>query len=193
MTVDPQPGSRRLFFALWPDPRTRAALAAASRDVARDSGGRPVSPSLLHVTVVFVGQVGEAQLPAVMAAAEAVAAPPFDLLFDRVEHWRKPRVLVAVPSSPAAAAAQLAAGLAARLAEGGLSIESRPWRPHVTVARKVTGPVDGSALAPVRWPVTGLALVESLAGPDGVRYEIVRRWPLAAPGSPPDPPAPADC
>jgi 2'-5' RNA ligase len=168
-------------------------MARASFELVRGSGGRPVAPSNLHATLVFLGAVGEINMPAVMVAAEDLAAAPFEILFDRVEHWPRPQVLVTVPASPPPAATALAGDLSARLARGGLKIESRPWRPHVTLARKVTRPASRLTLAPVRWAVTGLSLVESLTGPAGVRYDVVHRWPLAAPGSPPDPPLPADC
>lgn len=167
-------------------------MVEASRDPLRGSGGRPVPPSRLHVTLVFLGAVGEADLPRVLAAAQRLVAAPFELCFDRVEHWPRPQVLVAVPSALPAAATQLAASLGAALARGAFEVESRPWRPHVTLARKVVRPAAGSTLKPVRWPVTALSLVESLAVPGGVRYAVIERWPLAAPGSPPEPPAPAD-
>lgn len=168
-------------------------MTTASRELVRDSGGRPVAPSNLHATLVFLGSVGEADMPAVMAAAEGLAAVPFEILFDRVEHWPRPQVLVTVASSPPQVAAALAGDLGARLARNGLKIEPRPWRPHVTLARKVTRPAAGLALGPVRWAVNELSLIESRSDPAGVRYVVVRSWPLAAPGSPPDPPIPADC
>lgn len=183
---------RRLFFACWPDPSTRAAMAAAGRE-AIPTGGRPVPAQALHVTLVFLGQVAEPALPAVLRAAEGLAAARFEIVFDRLEHWRKPRVLVALPTVIPGAATRLAQELAGRLEDAGFGLEARPWRPHVTLARKVAHADPGPGLAPVPWPVTGISLVESRSGRTGVRYEVRRQWPLAAPGSPPDPPGPADC
>ncbi len=143
------------------------------------------------MTLLFLGAVRATDLPAVMAAAAGPTVAPFELLFDGVEHWSKPQVLVAVASSPPQAAARLAEALGARLVLAGLPIERRPWRPHVTLARKVVRPAARPGPAPVRWAVPELSLVESLADPAGVHYVVVRRWPLAAPGSPPEPPGPA--
>lgn len=195
MTTGGQPRkpARRLFFACWPDQAARDAMTRASLELVRGSGGRPVAPSRLHATLVFLGAVGETDMPAVMAAAQGLALAPFEIQFDRVEHWSRPQVLVAIPTSPPPAAAALASDLGARLARGGFKIEPRPWRPHVTLARKVTRPVTGCSLTAVCWAVSELSLVESLTDPAGVRYGVVHRWPLAAPGSPPDPPLPADC
>lgn len=186
--------SRRLFFACWPDPPTRAAMVAASRESVRRSDGRPVPADGLHVTLAFLGAVAEARLPEVLAVAAGVAAAPFELCFEDIEHWRKPQVLTAVAGAAPAAATQLAGRLGVALAAAGFALDSRPWRPHVTLARKVLRPCAGSRLAPpVRWPVRGLALVESLPRPGGMRYQVLGRWPLGGPGSPADPPPPADC
>ena len=185
--------SRRLFFACWPDPPTRAAMAAASREPLRGSACRAVPPDGLHVTLAFLGAVDEASRLAAQAVAAGIAAAPFELCFDRIEHWRKAQVLAAVPAATPEAARQLAGQLGAALARAGFQLEARPWRPHVTLARKLVRHAGGSPFVPVRWPVSGLALVESLARPGGVRYEVIGPWPLTVPGSPPDPPRPADC
>lgn len=196
MTSERLPGApaRRLFLACWPDGTTREHMAHAGRQATRDRGGRTVPPHNLHVTLVFLGSVGEGAMPSVLAAARGLTSAPFEILFDRIEFWPRPQVIVVVPAVVPPGATMLAADLGARLAHGGLEFDPRPWRPHVTLARKVvTRPASDLAFRPVRWPVRALSLVESLTGPTGVRYAVLRRWPLAVPGSPPDPPTAADC
>jgi 2'-5' RNA ligase len=198
MTGEPA-ATRRLFFALWPDGVTRDALVHACRKAVRGSGGRPVSPENLHVTVAFLGSVTADRLADVRAAAAGLGVSAFELCFDHVGFWPRPQVLVALAATPPPEAAQLASRLWARLAPLGIPPDLRSFQPHVTLGRKVRKPAADLALRPVRWPVSDLALVESVTDPAGARYLVLERWslgplgPLAGPpGSPPEPPPAAD-
>ncbi len=171
---------RRLFLASWPDAATRDATHHATRKAVRLSGGRPVATANLHLTLAFLGGVGADRHEAVCAVAGGLAAPGFEVVFDRVEFWPRPRVMVAVASDPPAAAAALAAGLWAGLAPLGFEPDLRPYRPHLTLARKVSRPQAGLIMKPVAWTVAELALVESVTDPAGPRYTVLERWPLAA-------------
>ena len=193
MTGPPEP-ARRLFFAFWPDAATREALAHASRKAVRSSGGRPVPPSKLHVTIAFLGSVAASRMAALEAVALRVTAAPLELVFDGIACWAKPQVLVATCSAPPLPATAIASQLWSGLVPLGIPADPRPFRPHVTLARKVRKPAPGLSLRPVSWPVTELVLVESVTDPAGARYEVLALWPLAGPapvppGSPPEPPA----
>ena len=178
MTGPAEP-ARRLFFAFWPDDATREAMARASRKAVRGSGGRPVPASNLHVTVAFLGPVADSRLPALEAVARGIACGSLELAFDGVAFWPRPQVLVATCSEPPPLAAALAARLWSGLVPLGIRADLRPFAPHVTLARKVRKPAAGLSLRPVHWPVTDLALVESVTDPAGARYRILARWPLS--------------
>lgn len=170
---------RRLFFALWPGEEQRAALAPRLQALQPTGHGRPQGPGQWHVTLVFLGSVPEARLAAARAAAADVRAAPFELVFDAVEYWQRPAVscLVAGQSPPAleALVAQLRAGLAAR----GFGIEQRPFRAHLTLARKVTRPPPAGPCEPLLWPAAAFALVESVTERSASRYQPLGHWPLA--------------
>ncbi|MDC1286697.1 RNA 2',3'-cyclic phosphodiesterase, partial [Gammaproteobacteria bacterium] len=56
--------------------------------------------------------------------------------------------------------------------------ESRPYHPHITVARKI-GPINPVAgFIPIAWSVKEFALVEVLASENGVHYRAVETYPL---------------
>ncbi len=171
---------RRLFFALWPGEEQRAALVRRLQALVPQGHGRPQAPGQWHVTLVFLGSVPEDRLAAVHAAAADVRAAPFELVFDAVEYWRRPAVscLVAGQSPPAleALVAQLRAGLTAR----GFAIERRPFRAHLTLARKLTCPPSAGPCEPLLWPAAGFALVESVTERSASRYQPLGQWPLAA-------------
>jgi 2'-5' RNA ligase len=170
--------TRRLFFAFWPDPATREELVHACRKAVKGSGGRPVKVQNLHATLAFLGSVAEARLAEVEAAGAGLGGGPIELVLDGIEFWPKPQVLVAVCGDPPAAAEGLARQLWQRLAPLEIEPDLRPYRPHVTLARKVRSPAPGLAMRPVRWPAADVALVESVTDPAGARYAVLKRWPL---------------
>lgn len=46
----------------------------------------------------------------------------------------------------------------------GLEVEARPFKPHLTLARRAQGALPPAERLHCRWPVTGYALVQSLQG-----------------------------
>ena len=60
----------------------------------------------------------------------------------------------------------------------GFRAESRPYNPHVTVARKLRSLQDVAAFDPIDWRVDDFALIEVRAAQNGVEYRVVETWPL---------------
>jgi len=175
-TVQTEPTTRRVFFALWPSDATREALEHATRKAVKGSGGRHEPTENLHATLLFVGPVPTAQLGALETAANTVEVRPFDLVFDEMEHWPKSGVLCATASIQPDAAGALAAALSRNVMRAGFAPDIKPFRAHVTVARKVVKPHALGAIHPVRWRIEGFSLVESQTLPQGSRYTVVRNW-----------------
>jgi 2'-5' RNA ligase len=177
----PEPG-RRLFLSLWPDEGMRQAMARATEGARRDGGGRPVPPENLHVTLAFLGSVAERRLAQLgeiaLATAREPGAAPLELAFDHLEYWRAARLLCAATAGPSPPAAALAARLQARLAQSGFSPDLKPFRPHVTVVRKVARPAAVGAMEPVLWRFEALALIESRTLPAGALYSVVESYAL---------------
>ena len=167
----PAQTSLRLFVALWPGPRVRQALAAC-RDLVRPAGSSPVATEKLHLTLHFIGSVPAARL-AEIEAGLAVPARAFTLCLDAAEHWRGGVAVLRAGTVPPRLQ-ELHADLAAALRRLALPVEARAFHPHVTLARRAAPrPQSPTPVAPVRWRVTGHALVHSQ--PDG-RYLVLRRY-----------------
>lgn len=180
---DRGPRTRRLFFALWPDAPLRAAAAARVAALVPTGVGRPQRADQLHVTLVFLGAVAEARLADVHAVADGVTGTPFAVELDRLEYWRKPRVLSLCASVVPATLEALVERLRLELAARQLPTESRPYVPHLTLARKLARyelPSDG--VEPLRWPAAAVTLVESRSDVTGARYEPLASWPLVPAG-----------
>jgi 2'-5' RNA ligase len=190
----------RLFFAFWPDEATRQAIATRLPDWLGDYPCRPQRPDQWHLTVEFLGEVPEDRWPALHeAAAAAVSATVSgstepdtsepdtvgdNLRMDRLEHWAKPQVLCLVATKVPAEVTGLVQALKAALRERGFTPESRPFKAHLTLARKARQPIPSRPVEPIAWPTSELVLVQSITDPSGSRYEPLARW-NAGHGEPP--------
>jgi RNA 2',3'-cyclic 3'-phosphodiesterase len=158
--------------------------------------GRTLAPVDLHVTLCFLGAVGEAQLAGLRERAGRIESAAFELAFERLEWWRAARILAASVALVPAAGIELAAALARTAQQVGLAPELAAWRPHVTLLRGVTAqhlpaPLAGDAWPALRLalPVTRFYLAESqglgaqVAGAaEAPRYATLASWPLRARG-----------
>jgi 2'-5' RNA ligase len=169
--------AERLFFALWPTAEVRDTLAAEVRALP-GGAGRPHHPDDLHLTLVFVGGVAGDIRPCIEAAGDGAAAGSFQLRLDEAGYWHRPRIRWCRPSVAPSELLTLVDRLQAAMRRCGLEPEARPFRPHVTLARKAA-PLRSRPLSPpVTWDVDSFVLAAS--GSDTPpRYRMLRRWPLA--------------
>lgn len=184
------PRALRLFFALWPGESHRAALARAAAAAIAQVAGRPVPPGNLHVTLAFLGRVAGRDFARLVALGGQESWPNVGLDFGPVEYWAKPKVVVAMPDTVPAAGQAIVDRLWQGLTPLGFVREPRPWRPHLTLVRRVTRPPpENLKLVSIpddpREPAWRLALVDSIAGPEGPRYKPLADWPLAWRGQTP--------
>ncbi len=156
------PPFARLFLALWPGPAALRALAAWQRHCTWPAGAAVVPTERLHLTLHFIGPVPTARVPELLRGL-AVPMRRFDLTFGHTETWPRGLAVLcpdAVPEPLATLHAQLQAALQ-RLA---LPVETRPFRPHVTLARKAAGAEPPAEPLRLTWRATGYALVQSQGG-----------------------------
>lgn len=181
----------RLFVAVPLPSDVTAAAAAALPDLA---GLRAVRPEQMHLTLAFLGDVPVARLPDAIAATElgATGHDAFEAALDRVGRFPAggaPRVVWVGLGDGAAAVAALASSVRAALAAKQLPFDAKPFQPHVTLARVrdrithadaqlVADAVGRARIAPVRFEVSGVLLLESQLGPQGPRYTPRAALPL---------------
>jgi RNA 2',3'-cyclic 3'-phosphodiesterase len=171
------PATQRLFFALWPDVTLRERLHRLGRKLIHKNG-KLVAPENLHITLLFLGSLDEERAACVRAAADAVRLGACTLRLECLGHFRRPQVLWVGPAETPPALAQLVQGLGERVGACGVALEARPFRAHLTLARKVAKPPPVLETDPLDFPVTEYTLVRSRTLPEGARYEVIARWPL---------------
>jgi 2'-5' RNA ligase len=163
----------RLFLALWPDPATRDAVAQWQNAWKWPDRAAPEKRERLHLTLHFLGNV-PAQRVAALVDGLRVPCEPLSLELGRGEVWPN-GVAVLRPDSAPPSLLALHAALSQRVTDFGLPVDTRAFRPHITLARRAAGarpPPQGPHL---RWPADqGYVLVSSLPG--GAGYKVLARF-----------------
>lgn len=174
----------RLFFALWPTPAAAARLAALAADAASRWGGRPTRRDTLHLTLAFLGEVGDEDVARLIELAKALPASAFSVRVDQLGYWRHNRLIWAGCREVAPTLQALVTELHGRLATGGFAVSNaeRPFTPHVTLVRKI--PENArfatvSAIEPIEWRCADFVLVRSRLSASGPSYEPLARFALA--------------
>ncbi len=172
----------RVFFAIWPDAETRSRVSALASATAAEAGGKVPQPSNLHLTLAFVGAVAPERMAALceIGAAASHATIPFTLTLDRIGGFRDAGVAWLGADVAPPELERLAVHLHDALGAAGFSVDERPFRIHVTLARRCRRRVRATTVAPIEWRVLQMTLTVSDLGADGSHYRDVAAWPLGA-------------
>lgn len=163
----------RLFLTLWPSPDVQAALIDHQRAWRWKPGAALVRPEKLHLTLNFIGSVPRQRLAQLIAELK-VPFTPFELDFGQPSLWH-PGLAVLEPHTSPAGLLQLHKALSQALLRLELPTEIRPFRPHITLARRARGAEPPTGQPALHWPVQGYALVQSVAAPVD-QYRQLQRY-----------------
>jgi 2'-5' RNA ligase len=183
----------RLFVALDLAEDVRGALRELiSKLQPKSQGARWVPPENLHVTLKFIGHVDEEKLRPIQGALATVhSSEPVNLHFRGMGFFPnefKPRaVWCGIAASPNLAA--LAADIDQALAPLGVAADTRPFTPHLTLARfksdEGVREVVGAANEMKSYEFgaasqTNFHLYESLLKPTGAQYNRLASFPFVS-------------
>lgn len=152
----------RLFLAIELEEAPRHALMDAIHALKTHGRGRWTRRENLHLTLEFLGELPDAR--DVVRAMDAVSAPPFDLSLNGLGRFRQEGGdLIWYGVDPCPALLDLQKRLHAELKERGFRLERRPYRPHLTLGRQVTGAgeLSGYPAPRVTQRVKAFSLMES--------------------------------
>jgi 2'-5' RNA ligase len=172
----------RVFFALWPDAQMREHIAQATSVLRLESGARRVPADNYHLTLAFIGEVGDSFVAVLRQIGCELRASACKVTLDAIEYWPQSRVVVAAARENPAALLDLWSLLHRELAHHPAVLPHMPTvgslRAHVTLARKVSQAPVPQAMSPLTWSARSFSLVRSAR--DGARsvYTVVDTWPL---------------
>ncbi len=186
----------RTFIAVNLSEAARATLRRMLRRVGSALPGvRLINPDDLHLTLAFLGEVDDATLANVVTLAQEVAhhTSPFTLSLGGIGIFGPPyapRVVWAGVGGDLRRLAALQLRLTESLEEIGFPRESRPYSPHLTLAR-IYRPLAAASLAqltamvaetprhPTHWPVAEIRVMRSDLSAKGARYSALSVAPFS--------------
>jgi 2'-5' RNA ligase len=131
-----------------------------------------------HVTLVFVGNFPEAQLPFLQSAAAELDPGPIRLRFDRLAYLPRAKVACLLPMTAPPALLSLVGALEITLQTFDRRADERTYRPHITVARRARPFETMQLTRPIDLEWSGFTLVESKTLPTGAVYRPLAHYPV---------------
>jgi len=183
----------RLFVAIELTDEVRDALQEAQKALGRATDGvRWVRPEQLHLTVKFLGETPDGEVPRVAEAVARSAArsKPFEIQLTECGCFppRGPVRIVWVGTHDGSGALQECVNAVEDELEGiGFPRETRAFSPHLTVGRAKEGrsaegvraAAEGGKVKSVRQSASDLTLMSSVLSPKGPSYSVVTRAKLS--------------
>ena len=153
-------------------------------------------PEKIHITLKFLGDVEVSRVEELSRAAGRAAAhvEPFELTIagpGAFPPHGPPRVLWLGIEDASGQLSSLHRSLEDECAAAGFQRDSRPFKPHLTLARirtphsarELAAAHRASSFEPQRFNVSELVLMRSELGPSGSRYTPLSRYPLGGRGT----------
>jgi len=169
---------KRLFFALpCPNPTRRTVLEWREHNLARLKRHWVPEPNL-HITLAFIGGVEDDWVDTLFTLGDAVQGPRFELELDNVGQFGRGKYVWLGPSRIPRELSNLAESLNRHLAKQDYPVDRRPYVPHLTLAKNAPPVSLPEAPAGIGMPVASFALYESVPVEKGVRYDVLKSWPL---------------
>jgi len=174
-----KPKQQRLFYALWPDNIVRKQLTTLKSNIELKSPqfslARPMLPENFHITLAFLGNVSSEKTDCLLSVTRKITFKPFDFILSHFGVFNKNKVFWLGMDNEPAELVNLVNQLENAVVSCGLPMEKRPFKPHLTLFRKVKGLPD-IEVQPVYWKARDFCLVSSVSTLTGVKYEVVKRW-----------------
>ena len=188
--------TKRVFIAIDISEEAREKIAGFTAALKREFSHLRVGwekPEKIHLTLKFLGDVDEGQLPAIKDAVvkAAVGCEPFNLRVENTGCFPSPakaRILWLGLADQTGNLRRLKEALEEKTAALGFEKETRPFAPHLTVAR-LREPQKSRELVtaymqkhfePVSFEVSTIVIYESKLQPTGSVYAVIEEVKLGA-------------
>lgn len=166
----------RAFIALEPPVELTEDVVGMARVLSAAVEGRFAPRQNHHLTLAFLGEIGEADAQQAMAAMDeaCMGAGPIPLRSDGLGKFgRSTDATLWLGIAPEPALMELAERLREALRTRGIAFDDKPFRPHLTLARRVKlpeGPLPNLAF-PLPTEASRITLFKSTLSREGAEYK----------------------
>jgi 2'-5' RNA ligase len=182
----------RLFFALDIEPKDAAIIeqwrTTHLDETALADNFKVISPANYHITLAFIGTVNDTLESVLINEAKVIAKklkkisaigeqtkPPM-LTLDQLGLFKKAKVLYLANTTIPAWLSKLALDLTNSAAQLGLTMEGRPYLPHVSLYRKATSLIPHNNDVNISLNIKSFSLYRSTVSNEGVNYFAIHNW-----------------
>ena len=166
----------RTFIALeLPEPFVDE-VAGVARQLSVSVSGRFMRRETYHVTLAFLGEIGEGEVRAALDAVDeaCAGAAPVPLRATGLGRFGRPHdATLWLGLDPASELTRLADGVRGSLAAHGIAFDAKPFRPHITLARRAR--IPKGALPELAFPLPAVAtrvtVFKSILDSSGATYK----------------------
>jgi 2'-5' RNA ligase len=167
--------SRRLFFAIWLTDRQRDSLRDVVRPLMSAIEGDFVDRRNWHVTLVFIGQFPETDLPVLKSAVADIRVESFRLRFDRAGFWPRPKIACLEAAIIPDQLQRLVGEIRQAVEPLGIQREEHSYRPHITIAQRAKTFTTQRLARAIELQCSDFTLVETVSVPGGVQYRPLKQ------------------
>lgn len=171
--------TKRLFFALFPERGIRDQLVETSKMFQTVKGVRPIPNDNLHVTLQFLGNVDENAYKCLEKKVFQTYIQPFKLCLNLYGYFKKPQITWLGSSSCPTELKRLVNHLNNIALQCGIELDEQPYKPHVTLFRKVQKAEFPDKLFDITWNVKEFHLLESVSHENTTIYNKLVTYPLS--------------
>ena len=176
--ADSKVKTHRVFFAIVPDENSLNEIIALQSEQQADKA-RFLTPEKIHLTLLFIGSVDAERLACIIEKAAKASQRSFDISFDVTGSFKRSKILWLGSSKDNPNVNGLFKNLKHQIEQCGIKTEKRPFKPHITLARKFCGRQLIDPQHAIEFNVSHFYLMETIPNGNSVRYEILETYPLS--------------
>ena len=166
----------RTFIALELPEQFMDEVAGVARQLSASVSGRFMRRETYHVTLAFLGEIGEGEVRAALDAVDEACsgAPPVPLRATGLGRFGRPHdATLWLGLDSVLELTGLADGVRERLRAHGVAFDEKPFRPHITLARRAHIPkgVLPELSFPLPATATQVTVFKSILDSSGATYK----------------------
>jgi 2'-5' RNA ligase len=137
--------------------------------------GQPVDRRNCHITLVYIGDFPEEKIPALQSAVAVIDPGQIRVRFDKVSFWQRPKIAAMLTRNVPPDLEHLVTSIQQALIPFGYAPDTRVYRPHITVARKVRAFQEVPLARPIELTWSEFELVESVSYRGEIQYHPLKQ------------------